>query len=376
MVEPLKWEDGAVRILDQTELPGRVVYRTCRDVGSMAEAISSLRIRGAPLIGIAAAYGVVLGVWGAEDEGELWRRLEAASERIASTRPTAVNLFWALERMRRAAEAHRGEGSDVIREALLHEASEIHREDRDRCRAIGKHGAELLPERTSVLTHCNAGALATGGIGTALAVLYVAWERSKEVRVFVDETRPLLQGARLTAWELQQAGMDVTLICDDMAGWVMSRGWVDAVVVGADRIAANGDFANKIGTYSLAVLARHHRVPFYVAAPLSTWDFSITDGSQIPIEERGPEEVTQGFGRNTAPEGVRVYNPAFDVTPAELVTAFISEKGVALPPFGEHFRRWSCGAYTSPNRGRSVRKYRTKRKLFGTQRCGLSRNGL
>ena len=343
MIEPLCWEDGAVRILDQTELPERVVYRTCRDVESLAEAISSLRIRGAPLIGIAAAYGVVLGAWGAGDEEELWRRLEAASDRIASTRPTAVNLFWTLERMRKTAEEHRGKGAKGIKEALLKEAEEIHEEDRERCRAIGENGAGLLPEKVTVLTHCNAGALATGGIGTALAVLYVAKERGKEVRAFVDETRPLLQGARLTAWELQQAGVDVTLICDDMAGWVMSRGWVDAVVVGADRIAANGDFANKIGTYSLAVLARHHGVPFYVAAPLSTWDFSLPNGSQIPIEERKPEEVTRGFGRLTAPEGVQVYNPAFDVTPAELVTAFISEKGVAFPPFGEQFRKWSCG---------------------------------
>ena len=343
MVEPIRWEDGKVIILDQTELPTDIVYKTCEEVECLAEAISSLRIRGAPLIGIAAAYGVVLGVWGAEDEGKLWDELERASERIRSTRPTAVNLFWALERMKRAAEEHRGEGAEAIKEVLLKEARGIHEEDRRRCRAIGENGAGLLPEEASVLTHCNAGALATGGIGTALAVLYVAKERGKEVRAFVDETRPLLQGARLTAWELRQAGIDVTLICDDMAGWVMSRGWVDAVVVGADRIAANGDFANKIGTYSLAVLARHHGVPFYVAAPLSTWDFSISDGSQIPIEERKPEEVTRGFGRNTAPEGVHVYNPAFDVTPAELVTAFISEKGVALPPFGEHFRKWSCG---------------------------------
>ena len=343
MVEPIRWEDGKVIILDQTELPTDVVYRKCEEVECLAEAISSLRIRGAPLIGIAAAYGVVLGVWNAEDEGKLWDELERASERIRSTRPTAVNLFWALERMKRAAEEHRGEGAEAIKDALLKEARGIHEEDGRRCRAIGENGAELLPEEASVLTHCNAGALATGGIGTALAVLYVAKERGKRVRAFVDETRPLLQGARLTAWELRQAGIDVTLICDDMAGWVMGRGWVDAVVVGADRIASNGDFANKIGTYSLAVLAKHHGVPFYVAAPLSSWDFSIPDGTEIPIEERRPEEVTEGFGMRTAPEGVDVYNPAFDVTPAELVTAFVSEKGVAFPPFEEEFRKWRSG---------------------------------
>ncbi|MEX0712662.1 MAG: S-methyl-5-thioribose-1-phosphate isomerase, partial [Pirellulales bacterium] len=297
------------------------------------EAIKSLRVRGAPAIGVAAAYGVCVGIQTAAGKGlaDYLARLHEVCEYLATSRPTAVNLFWALDRMRRTAEALPGKSPPQIAEKLLAEARAIEAEDRAMCRAIGRHGAELLIDGQGVLTHCNAGGLATADYGTALAVFFAAHEAGKRLHVYADETRPLLQGARLTAWELQQRGIDVTLICDSMAAQVMREGRVQAVVVGADRIAANGDTANKIGTYGVALLAAAHGIPFYVAAPKSTFDLSLAGGDAIPIEQRSPDEITHGFGRQTAPDGVDVYNPAFDVTPARLIKAIICERGVIEP---------------------------------------------
>lgn len=326
-------ESGHLVMIDQTRLPTELVEIDCRDVKTVWEAIRSLRVRGAPAIGVAAAYGVCVGVQSATDEeSNFLARLAEVREYLAGSRPTAVNLFWALDRMQRTAEALRGRaGVAEIRRRLLVEAQAIEREDRQMCREIGRHGAALLTAGQGVLTHCNAGGLATSDYGTALAVFFAAAEAGKALHVFVDETRPLLQGARLTAWELQQRGIAATLICDSMAAQVMREGRVQAVVVGADRIAANGDAANKIGTYSVACLAHAHNIPFYVAAPSSTFDLSLDSGEQIPIEQRDPREITHGFGRQTAPEGVNVYNPAFDVTPARLISAIICERGVIRP---------------------------------------------
>jgi methylthioribose-1-phosphate isomerase len=325
--------DGCLRLIDQTRLPTEFVEIDCPDVETAWEAIKVLRVRGAPAIGIAAAYGVCLGVQtvAGADEAAFFRRLNEVSDYLATSRPTAVNLFWALERMKQKAASLRGRSSAEIAAALLAEARAIHEEDRQMCRAIGRHGEPLLRDGQGVLTHCNAGGLATSEYGTALAVVYAAAEAGKTLHVYADETRPLLQGARLTAWELQQRGIDVTLICDNMAAQVMREGRVQAVIVGADRIAANGDTANKIGTYGVALLAAAHGIPFYVAAPSSTFDCSITSGAEIPIEQRDPREVTHGFGRPTAPDDVAVYNPAFDVTPASLITAIICERGVIQP---------------------------------------------
>jgi methylthioribose-1-phosphate isomerase len=325
----LEWigdENGFLRLIDQTRLPTELAFVDCRDMAAVWEAIKSLRVRGAPAIGVAAAYGVVIGIQQSIAD------LEQTTSYLATSRPTAVNLFWALDRMkRRASELGPSAGEAQLRKALLKEAKAIHDEDRAMCHAIGKHGAALLGDGWGVLTHCNAGGLATAEYGTALAVIYSAHDSGKRLQVFADETRPLLQGARLTSWELKQHGVDVTLICDSMAAKVMQEGRVQAVVVGADRIAANGDAANKIGTYGVAVLAAAHGIPFYVAAPSSTFDLSLASGDQIPIEERDPAEITHGYGRQTAPEGVRVYNPAFDVTPARLIRALITEKGVIEP---------------------------------------------
>jgi methylthioribose-1-phosphate isomerase len=324
--------DGFVRLIDQTRLPTELIYRDCRTVEEVWEAIKVLRVRGAPAIGVAAAYGVVLGVQGLPFDA-LDGAVDRVCEYLATARPTAVNLFWALERMRQA--RRRKYRMLPIAEKwvsmLLSEARIIHREDQAMCRAIGKHGAKLVPNRGGVLTHCNAGSLATGGDGTALAVLYAAKRLRKRFTVYADETRPLLQGARLTAWELNQHGLDVTVICDNMAAQVMKEGKIGMVVVGADRIAANGDTANKIGTYGVALLAKAHGIPFYVAAPSSTFDLSLPNGDAIPIEQRDPAEVTRGFGKQTAPDGIKVYNPAFDVTPAKLVTGLITEKGIIRP---------------------------------------------
>lgn len=327
-------DSGFLRLLDQTLLPTQIEYRDCRTVEEVWEAIRNLRVRGAPAIGIAAAYGVVLGMQKYDDcpSSVLAQRLCEVSAHLRTSRPTAVNLFWALERIEKTVLPYleNAEGARC-REKLLQEARSIEEEDRAMCRAIGEVGAALIATGQGVLTHCNAGALATADYGTALAALFAAAEQGKRIHVFADETRPLLQGARLTAWELQQRGIDVTLICDSMAAQVMKEGRVQLVIVGADRIAANGDTANKIGTYGVAVLAKAHGIPFYVAAPSSTFDLSLLKGDAIPIEQRDPREITHGFGRQTAPDGVQVYNPAFDVTPAEFIAGIITEKGLIRP---------------------------------------------
>ena len=334
--ETVSWSggfDGHARLLDQTRLPLERVFLEVRSVDEMRDAIRCLAVRGAPAIGVAAAWGLLLVFREIDDltrENVLGVVREAAAT-LAKSRPTAVNLFWALDRMVACASRTSGDGR-AIQAALFAEAQAIQREDQEACERMGELGAQFLTDGASVLTHCNAGALATAGIGTALAPIYCAARKGLRLRVFADETRPLLQGARLTAWELAQNGIDVTLITDNMAGKVMQEGRIDCVFVGADRIARNGDVCNKIGTYSVATLARAHSIPFYVVAPLSTFDARLADGGAIPIEERAAEEVTQGFGRRTAPEGVRVYNPAFDVTPARLVTAIVTEAGVLRAP--------------------------------------------
>jgi methylthioribose-1-phosphate isomerase len=337
MPEKTIWsEDGRVFLLDQTLLPSQRKVIEITTAGEMWQAIRALRVRGAPAIGIAAAYGVWLAVKNASDFDSIPVRqlIENACSYLATARPTAVNLFWALDRIRRLADEYGEMPGEKLKRLILDEAERMVAEDNAVCLAIGQHGAKLLKSGDRVLTHCNAGGLATAQYGTALAVVYCAVEHDgKQIEVFADETRPLLQGSRLTAWELMQAKIPVTLICDNMAGSVMRRGWVNAVIVGTDRVARNGDFANKIGTYGVAVLAREHNVPFYVAAPLSSIDVSIPDGDRIPIEERDPEEIVQMMGTQLAPPGVRVFNPAFDVTPHDLVTAFITEKGVIYPPY-------------------------------------------
>ena len=332
MFTPICWREGTLEILDQTELPWKEVWRKLHRWEEVAEAIVSMRVRGAPLIGIAAAYGLVLAVWDLPDGKDLERAFKEALEGLGKTRPTAVNLFHALERMERAFREARERGW-FPRERLLREAEAIHREEVDACIRMGRLGAELLPEGAEVVTICNTGALATGGYGTALGVIRAAWERGKLWMVYPLETRPKLQGARLTAWELSREGIPYRLIPDSAAGWLMAKKELDAVLVGADRIAMNGDTANKIGTYTLAVLAHRHGIPFYVVAPTSTIDPSLPDGSGIPIEERDESEVLSPYGMRFAPEGARAWNPAFDVTPAELVTAIITERGVLRPPF-------------------------------------------
>jgi methylthioribose-1-phosphate isomerase len=330
--------DGYCEMIDQTLLPGKVEMLAVRDVETMWKAIKRLSVRGAPAIGIAAAYGVVLGIRDSEDVDEFFGDLKETVDYLATSRPTAVNLFWALKRMSDLAEHNRNLRLDELKQRLLAEAEAIREEDAAMCRASGANGAELIRPGAGVLTHCNAGGLATAQYGTALAPMFTAHDAGVAFNVFVDETRPLLQGARLTTWELMQAGIDTTLITDSMAGHVMREGKIDLVITGADRIAANGDAANKIGTYSVAQLARAHEIPFYVAAPSSTFDMDIPDGSKIPIELRDPDEVTEGFGRRTAPDGVKVYSPAFDVTPADLITAIVTEKGVIQPVTAEQVR--------------------------------------
>jgi methylthioribose-1-phosphate isomerase len=329
------WQEDRVVMIDQRRLPAEEVYVDCRTPSDVAEAIRAMVIRGAPAIGVAAAFGVVLGARAGRG-GLDPRELDAIESQLRATRPTAVNLSWALSRMRRRFEAAPPEAD--IRAALLDEALAIEAEDVAACRRIGDLGAALLPDGVRVLTHCNAGALATAGYGTALGVIRSAAHAGKLRRVFADETRPYLQGARLTAWELIHDGIPTTLITDSMAGHLMARGEIDAVVVGADRIAANGDVANKIGTYTLAVVARENGIPFYVAAPVSTIDLATADGSAIPIEERGAEEVTMHGGLHVAARGVDVRNPAFDVTPSRYVTAIVCERGVARPPFESSLR--------------------------------------
>jgi methylthioribose-1-phosphate isomerase len=326
--------DGYIRLIDQTQLPARLEYRDCRTVQEIWEAIRQLRVRGAPAIGVAAAMGVVLGMQEFTDSqrGAYVQRLHEVASYLRTSRPTAVNLFWALERMERCVrDLSEEKRAPQLTAILLQEALTIEAEDRRMCRAIGEVGASLIADGQGILTHCNAGGLATADYGTALAVLFRAAELGRRFQVYADETRPLLQGARLTAWELQQRGIDVTVICDSMAAQVMKEGRVQTVIVGADRIAANGDTANKIGTYGVALLARAHDIPFYVAAPSSTFDLTLPTGDAIPIEQRDPREITHGFGRQTAPEGVNVYNPAFDVTPAPLIAGIITERGLIQP---------------------------------------------
>lgn len=334
ILEPVAWVSGKVRLIDQTALPAELKYIEIANWQDVAEAIRTMIVRGAPAIGCTGALGMALGARGIisnSREGFL-QHLERMADTFRGARPTAVNLFWAVDRM--LAVAHGTNGSVVdLKEALLAEALKMLTEDIEANRAIGRYGAALLPQTVTVLTHCNAGALATVGYGTALGVVRAAVEADKKVRVYADETRPRLQGMKLTAWELMQDGIPVTVIADNMASVMMRRGKVDCVIVGADRIASNGDTANKVGTYGLAVAAHHHRIPFYVAAPLSTFDMKLADGSQIPIEERDSTEMTHIDGVRIAPAGVEVINPAFDVTPAELITAFMTDRGVIEPPF-------------------------------------------
>jgi len=342
MPPTIEWvEGGVVRLVDQTRLPRELVFEDCTTYQQIAAAIRPLKVRGAPALGCAGAFGMALCAYHSEAQtaDELLEELAEARRLLAATRPTAVNLFWALDRMSALAEAKARAGDvQAMKAALVAEANAIAQDDYNRCLAIGEHGAALIPDGANVLTHCNAGALATAGYGTALGVMRSAHRQGKGIHVWVDETRPLLQGDRLTAWELVREEIPATLICDNVAGSLMARGKVDCAIVGADRIAANGDVANKIGTYSVAALCKLHGIPFYVAAPLSTVDFSLKSGAKIPIEERAPEEVTHlGMQTETpvAPEGIKAYNPAFDVTPAEYVTAIITESGVARPPYQE-----------------------------------------
>jgi methylthioribose-1-phosphate isomerase len=338
MVETIEWTPAGVVMIDQTRLPLHVEYITCRTYDDVAAAIRNMVIRGAPAIGVAAAMGVALGVAHA-DSGDLDAQVEQICNALARTRPTAVNLFWALDRMRKLYQSLRGRPLAEIRERLAAEAQQIRLEDIAINHAIGRHGAELVPDHKTVLTHCNAGALATAGYGTALGVIRAAVEAGKKVDVFADETRPFLQGARLTVWELQQDHIPATLITDNMAGHFLKSGRIGCVVVGADRIAANGDVANKIGTYSVAVLATENGVPFFVAAPISTLDLTLASGDEIPIEQRPDAEVTHVFGHAVAPAGTPVENPAFDVTPNRYVTAIITERGVARAPYTESLRK-------------------------------------
>jgi len=338
---PILFENNVLKMIDQRLLPTEEVWLEYRDYQAVAEAIVTMVVRGAPAIGVAAAFGAAFGARdiAADSFDAFAKDFAEVCAVLAATRPTAVNLFWALERMQRVAEAKRELPLARLKEALLDEACEIAAEDVRINRAMGRHGEALLADGARILTHCNAGALATGGFGTSLGVIRAAVEAGKKISVLADETRPWLQGARLTTWELQRDGIPVTLICDNMAGYLMSKGEIDGVIVGADRIAANGDVANKIGTYTVAVLAREHGIPFYVAAPISTIDLKLSDGSQIPIEERSEREVTHVGERRLAPEGIAVRNPAFDVTPARLVTAIITERGVAQGDYSSVLQR-------------------------------------
>ncbi len=341
MIQTLEWTDSGVRFIDQTKLPTEETYVTCKTYTQVADVIRNMVVRGAPAIGVAAAMGIALGVKNskAENGGDLKHDFDQICDVIGKTRPTAVNLFWAIKRMRDKFEMLRVRPLPQIKQALVEEAQRMHAEDIAANQAMGRHGATLMPASGGVLTHCNAGALATCGYGTALGVIRAAVEQGKTIHVYADETRPFLQGSRLTAWELMKDGIPTTVISDNMAGAMMNQGKINAIVVGADRIAANGDVANKIGTYSVAVLAREHGIPFYVAAPLSTVDFETPDGSGIPIEQRDGKEVTHIAGRQMVPDGVEVENPAFDVTPAKYVTAIVTEKGIARAPYEESLRR-------------------------------------
>jgi methylthioribose-1-phosphate isomerase len=339
-MKPLEWINGKLKFLDQTRLPLEEFFCETDDVVFVAEAIKRLAIRGAPLIGIAAAYGVALASHSVNHSNvkEARSHFLSAIDLLASTRPTAINLFWALERQRRVLNAWQSDSIAELQNNLLDEAKRIHQEDAEMCERISSFGIELLPNNCSILTHCNAGALATGGRGTAVGIISKAWELGRLKHVYMDETRPLLQGARLTAWEMKRAKIPATLVVDSVAAVLMQQRKIDAVIVGADRISMNGDVANKVGTYSLAVLAKHHKIPFYVAAPVSTIDVQMSTGKDIPIEERDAREVTELFGKRTAPEAIHVFSPAFDVTPHEFVTAIVTDQGVHRPSFSDSFR--------------------------------------
>lgn len=340
VVQSIEWREDHVRILDQTYLPNREVYSDIRDVGRMWEAIKKLRIRGAPAIGIAAAYGMYLGIKDLPENAfeSFWVEVERVAEYLESARPTAVNLQWATERIKTTIQAHKDKEISEIKEIVLKTAQTIHAEDKRICKKIGENGVELVEKGAKILTHCNTGSLATGQYGTALSVIFHAHEQGNDIQVWVDETRPLLQGSRLTSWELMNADIPMKLITDSTAGSLMRRGEVDIVIVGTDRVAANGDTANKIGTYPLAVLAHENEVPFYVAVPLSTIDMDLENGDNIPIEERDGDEIANFNDAQVAPKKVETYNPAFDVTPHKYITGFITEKGIIEPPFDENFK--------------------------------------
>jgi len=341
VIKTLEWTDSGVRFIDQTKLPTEETYVTCKTHEQVADVIRKMVVRGAPAIGVAAAMGIALGIKNskAATGAELKQEFERICDLIGKTRPTAVNLFWAIRRMRQKFEYFRMRTIPQIKQELIEEAQRMHAEDIAANQAMGRHGATLMPTSGGVLTHCNAGALATCGYGTALGVIRAAVEQGKKLHVYADETRPFLQGSRLTAWELMKDGIPTTVISDNMAGAMMKQGKIGAIVVGADRIAANGDVANKIGTYTVAVLAKEHAIPFYVAAPFSTIDLETSNGSTMPIEQRNAREVTHIAGKAIAPEGVEVENPAFDVTPGKYVTAIITERGIARAPYNESLRK-------------------------------------
>ncbi len=343
MIQTLEWTDRGVLFIDQTKLPTEETYVNCTTCQEVADVIRNMVVRGAPAIGVAAAMGIALGVKNskAESAGDLKRDFDQICDVIGKTRPTAVNLFWAIKRMQQKFETLRVRPIPQIKQTLIEEAQRMHAEDIAINQAMGKHGATLMPASGGVLTHCNAGALATAGYGTALGVIRAAVEQGKKIHVFADETRPFLQGSRLTAWELMKDGIPTTVISDNMSGAMMRQGKIGAVIVGADRIAANGDVANKIGTYTVAVLAKEHGIPFYVAAPISTVDLETPDGSKIPIEQRNPSEVTHFAGKLVTPEGVGIENPAFDVTPAKYVTAIVTERGIARAPYEQSLKEFA-----------------------------------
>ncbi len=339
MIKSIEWIGGRLRIVDQTEIPNKLVYRELQDVEEVYEAIKKLRVRGAPAIGVVAVFGLYLGLCKEvfPERSSLISRAKYLAEYLSKARPTAVNLNWALQNALKRLESVNGDVKTALN-ALLDHALKVKKDDEIRCAKIGEYGASLIMDGMNILTHCNTGVLATAGIGTALGAIYTAWKHGKKIKVLVDETRPLLQGARLTIWELQQAGIPCTLITDNMSAYAMKLKKVDMVIVGADRITVNGDVANKIGTYSLAIQCKYHGIPFYVAAPLSTFDFSLSSGDQIPIEERNGNEITQILGKvPIASSQTLTWNPAFDVTPNELITGFITEKGIAKPPFKKSF---------------------------------------
>lgn len=340
-MNPILWENGVLKLLDQTKLPIEIKYVECKTYQEVAHAIKTMVVRGAPAIGATAAYGIVMGAaeYLGDDKEDFLPHMVKVAEELKSTRPTAVNLFWAIQKMLTRLETASGFTIAEIKQQLEREANAIFDDDIAMNKRIGRFGNELVPQNARILTHCNAGALATAGYGTALGVIRAAQEAGKNIAVYADETRPLLQGARLTAWELMQDNIPVTLITDNMAGYLMRKGMIDFIVVGADRITANGDVANKIGTYSVAVLAKEHGIPFYVAAPVSTIDMSLATGDEIPIEERAIEEVTTCFGQQTAPTGVKVFNPAFDVTPNKLIKGIITDRGVIKAPYIDNLRK-------------------------------------